>query len=75
MHSSFDNKGNLNVACCECERGGNGSATDKCASGWKVKKWNFLGCYMGELMPRYSEEARKARGAAGLQPTTAAICH
>jgi len=37
------------IACCECERGGNGEAKDKCASGWTVKRFNGLGCYNGSL--------------------------
>lgn len=48
-HSYKDSFG-LWVACCECERGGNGTAKDKCSSGWTCKKWDSLGCYLGKLI-------------------------
>lgn len=53
MHSFKDNKGKLWVACLECERGGNGSDKDKCSSGFRVKKFNGLGCFIGTLMEKY----------------------
>ena len=57
---SYLERGKPWTACCECDRGGNGSAKDKCASGWKCKKWNYLGCFMGDLMPKYDNlEERK----------------
>lgn len=56
MHSEKDNRGNLWVACSECERGGNGSDKDKCSSGWKCKKFNGTGCFSGELMDKYKSE-------------------
>ena len=59
MHSTVDNRGRISVACCECDRGGNGSDPDKCSCGWKVKKWNKMGCYIGILMSKYHEEARQ----------------
>ena len=49
-HSEKDNKGRLWVACSECDRGGNGSAEDKCASGGKIKKFNGKGCFLGALL-------------------------
>lgn len=48
-HSYKDAKGRLWVACCECTKGGNGK--EDCSSGWKCKKWNFLGCFLGEVLP------------------------
>jgi len=50
MNSFKDDKGKLWVACSECNRGGNGKDKDKCACGWKVKKFNGLGCYLGNLI-------------------------
>lgn len=44
-HSFKDTKGLLWVACSECERGGNGSDPDKCSCGWRVKRFNGLGCF------------------------------
>jgi hypothetical protein len=49
-HSYKDTRGHLWVACCECTRGGNGKEADKCACGWKTKKWNHLGCFIGTLI-------------------------
>jgi hypothetical protein len=59
MHSEYDSKGLLNVACSECERGGNGSDPNKCSCGWKVKKYNKMGCFAGTLMAKYQELMRK----------------
>lgn len=50
LHSYKDTKGLLWVACSECERGGKGSAKDKCSAGWLVKKFNGLGCFGGDLL-------------------------
>lgn len=50
-HSNKDNRGALWVACSECSRGGNGSEKDKCSSGFKVKRFNGLGCFSGSLLP------------------------
>ncbi len=33
--------------CCDCDRGGNGNAKDKCSCGWKTTTDNKLGCYLG----------------------------
>ena len=46
-HSFTDIDGKRFTACCECNRGGNGKNKDKCACGWRVKRWNKAGCYMG----------------------------
>jgi hypothetical protein len=69
MHSRIGNKGRVYyVACSECEQGGNGSAAEKCSCGWKVKRWNKMGCVIGTLIAKYHEEAR---GSAGNRRTTA----
>ena len=47
--SFYDNKGMLFIDCSECERGGNGSDIDKCSFGWKVKKTNKGGCFIGTI--------------------------
>jgi hypothetical protein len=47
-YSEYDSKGKLQVACCECKRGGNGDAS--CSSGWKSKKWDYKACFCGELL-------------------------
>ena len=46
-HSFEDECGRKWTACCECERGGNGTAKDRCSCGWKSKRWNGLGCFSG----------------------------
>lgn len=48
--SERDTRGMLFVDCSECDRGGNGTAVDKCASGWKHKKGRKGGCFMGTLL-------------------------
>jgi hypothetical protein len=48
--NSRDSSGKLFVACSECNRGGNGDDKDKCSCGFRVKKWNGLGCYLGILL-------------------------
>ena len=57
MRSYKDARGCLWVSCSECERGGNGSDKDKCACGWKIKKFNQLGCFSGALMDKYKSES------------------
>lgn len=49
-HSFRDTKGKLCVDCSECERGGNGSAQDKCSCGWRIKRGKQGGCFMGDLL-------------------------
>lgn len=56
MHSEKDNRGMLWVACSECERGGNGSDKDKCSCGWKVKKFNGLGCFSGIILNKLKDK-------------------
>ena len=50
-YSFKDTRGALFVDCSECSRGGNGNDKDKCSSGWKHKKGNNGGCFIGELLP------------------------
>jgi len=47
-HSYTDKNGMKWTACSECDRGGNGTAKDKCSCGWQVKKFNGMGCWSGE---------------------------
>ncbi len=49
-YSKKDTRGHLYVDCSECNRGGNGQDVDKCSSGWKVKKGNNGGCFLGTLI-------------------------
>jgi hypothetical protein len=56
LHSFKDNKGKLWTACSECERGGNGSDPDKCSCGWKAKRFNGLGCFIGSPMEKVKKE-------------------
>jgi hypothetical protein len=58
MRSQVFCDGKIMVACSECDRGGNGSDADKCACGWRVKRWNKMGCYLGVLLPKYQKEAQ-----------------
>jgi hypothetical protein len=50
-HSFYDKNRALYVDCAECERGGKGTAKDKCSAGWKIKRSKGLGCFCGELIP------------------------
>jgi len=50
-HSKEDSKGHLQVACCECDRGGNGDAS--CSSGWKSKRWDYKACFSGRLLDKF----------------------
>ena len=56
LNSYRDTRGALWVACSECERGGNGTDEDKCASGWNRKKYNGLGCFSGKILSKYKEK-------------------
>ena len=48
--SEKDSRGALCVDCTECERGRNGSDTDKCSAGYKHKKGNRGSCFSGTLI-------------------------
>jgi len=52
-YSEHDNRGALQVACCECNRGGNGNQT--CSSGMKSKRWDYKACFSGELLDSIEE--------------------
>ena len=41
----------LRILCHECDRGGNGSAPDKCSCGRKHRDPTTLGCFLGEPFP------------------------
>ncbi len=47
-HSFTDKDGRLWVACSECNRGGNGDKS--CACGARIKRFNGLGCFCGEVI-------------------------
>jgi hypothetical protein len=49
-HSKYDTEGKLYVDCAECERGGNGSAQDKCSCGWHMMRGGNGGCYLGTIL-------------------------
>lgn len=53
--SFYDSKGRLYVDCAECERGGNGSAKDKCACGFRIQRKEKGGCFIGQLMAKYDK--------------------
>ncbi len=48
MYSYTDEAGREWIACCECNRGGNGNDPDKCSCGWQCMTWNKMGCYLGD---------------------------
>jgi len=73
MYSEVDTRGKLSVDCSECDRGGNGSAVDKCSCGWKVKKPHKGACFLGDLLPTYHEEARQKIEEAAKRRTTATV--
>lgn len=50
VFSERDSRGMLCVDCAECKRGGNGGDSDKCSSGWKIKKGGKGGCFLGKLI-------------------------
>lgn len=51
VFSFYDNKGKLYVDCTECTRGVNGTDEDKCLCGYKTKKPQSMGCFIGEVLP------------------------
>jgi len=55
LRSFKDSNGKLWVSCSECERGGNGTDKDKCSCGWRVKRFNGLGCFVGGLIDDLKE--------------------
>ena len=55
INSYKDSRGMVVVACCECNRGGNGQDKDKCSAGWQVKRGGDRGCFSGELLEKYDQ--------------------
>lgn len=49
-YSERDSRGALYVDCTECNRGANGDDPDKCSAGYKHKKGNKGGCFLGTLI-------------------------
>lgn len=43
----------------ECERGGNGSDNNKCSCGFKTKRWNGMGCFIGTIMAKFKPALKK----------------
>ena len=52
--SEWDTRGMLFEDCAECTRGGNGAEADKCSCGWRTKRGNNGGCFLGNLLPELS---------------------
>ena len=50
IYSFYDNKNKLYVDCTECNRGVNGADPDKCSAGFKCKRPNHGGCFIGEIL-------------------------
>jgi hypothetical protein len=46
-HSRATDDGPRRIACSERGRGGNGGDKDKCACGWRVRRFNGAGCFAG----------------------------
>jgi len=49
LASFYDSNGKLYIDCTECEKGKNGSDSNKCSCGIRVKKPNQGGCFNGYL--------------------------
>jgi len=57
IHSGFDSRGYLYVACSECVRGGNGDKS--CSAGWRVKHFHGQICFSGEPLPEIQKQLNK----------------
>jgi hypothetical protein len=57
IYSEKDSRGMVVVDCIECERGRNGSDSDKCSAGFRHKKGNKGSCFSGELISTLSIES------------------
>lgn len=57
--SFYDTKGKLYVDCAECTRGGNGNDVDKCSCGWRHKRKNKGGCFLGDLIEKYNNQLKE----------------
>ena len=53
IHSGFDTRGYLYVACSECVRGGNGDHS--CGAGGQHKRFHGEMCFSGEPLPEVKE--------------------
>lgn len=53
IHSGFDTRGRLYVACSECVRGGNGDHS--CGAGGQHKRYLGQMCFCGEPLPEIKE--------------------
>lgn len=73
-HSYYDTQGRLWTACCECTRGGNGNDKDKCSCGWKVKRWNHLGCFCGVLIKPLQKPAKDTTHSKSSSPPKISSC-
>ena len=56
IRSFYDKKHKLFVACCECNRGGNGNAD--CSGGFRSKRWDKKGCFVGNLLDKHKESLK-----------------
>lgn len=53
--------GKLWIACCECNRGGNGAAKDKCSCGGFIEEWDKLGCFLGDMIKEKEQQNATTR--------------
>lgn len=53
--SAPDSRGKWFIDCAECKRGGNGDKD--CASGQSIKQVRRGGCFIGELLDKFTVEA------------------
>jgi hypothetical protein len=58
VHSFYDTKGKLCIDCTECNRGHYGQDPDKCCAGWRYKKPNTGGCFIGDIMEPYKSAVK-----------------
>ncbi len=56
MNSKKYDNGAVWVACSDCDRGGSGTAENKCSAGGHIKKWDKLGCFSGILFLEQVEQ-------------------
>lgn len=49
-YEDVNRPGHVWTACSECDRGGNGTAKEKCSCGWLIKEYDKLGCWAGSPM-------------------------
>lgn len=62
MHGFNDKNGKRWTACCECNRGGNGNDNNGCSSGFKITKWDRMGCFSGvEIVGEKSKKINRGK--------------